>query len=81
VTAFCSLCGNTNSADLGPVIGICLDADACHDRQDVLMNRDRITCGRCGYHGIRRFYVAQEDGPDLCQDCDGAPSPAGGGTE
>ena len=31
--AFCSLCGNTNPADLGRVIGICLDKDACHQRQ------------------------------------------------
>ncbi len=31
--AFCCLCGNTNVADLGQVIGICLDADACHRKQ------------------------------------------------
>lgn len=29
----CPLCGNTNEADLGEIIGICLDKDACHQRQ------------------------------------------------
>ena len=33
-TPFCSLCGNTEPADLGATIGICLDAKACHRRQD-----------------------------------------------
>lgn len=31
---FCSLCGNTEAAGLGVMIGICLDAGACHRRQD-----------------------------------------------
>ena len=33
MTPFCALCGSTNLADLGPMIGICLDATACHQRQ------------------------------------------------
>jgi hypothetical protein len=33
MTRHCCLCGNTNEADLGRVIGICLDADACRERQ------------------------------------------------
>ncbi len=33
MTAFCSLCGNTEPGDLGAVIGICLNTDACHRRQ------------------------------------------------
>jgi hypothetical protein len=33
VPSFCSLCGTTDPADLGDVIGICLDATACHQRQ------------------------------------------------
>ena len=38
--AFCCLCGNRNVADLGQVIGICLDAGACHDRQKKLPPRE-----------------------------------------
>lgn len=34
MTPFCSLCGNTEPGDLGAVIGICLNAEACHRRQD-----------------------------------------------
>jgi hypothetical protein len=33
VTAFCCLCGNTTTEDLGQVTGICIDAEACHRRQ------------------------------------------------
>ena len=33
MTAFCSLCGNTDPGDLGAAIGICLNAKACHRRQ------------------------------------------------
>lgn len=40
LTPFCSLCGSTNPADLGKVIGICLDATACHQRQYARL-RDR----------------------------------------
>ncbi len=52
---FCSLCGKTNLAGLGQVIGICLDAAACHERQarrrhantgEALIG-DRI-CRNCG---------------------------------
>lgn len=45
-TPFCTLCGNTEPADLGATIGICLDAKACHRRQD--RNREH------------RQYVAEE---------------------
>lgn len=45
-TPFCTLCGNTEPRDLGKVIGICLDAKACHRRQD--RNREH------------REYVAEE---------------------
>ena len=45
-TPFCTLCGSTEPADLGPTIGICLDAKACHRRQD--RNREH------------RQYVAEE---------------------
>jgi hypothetical protein len=40
LTPFCSLCGSTNPSDLGKVIGICLDATACHQRQYARL-RDR----------------------------------------
>jgi hypothetical protein len=30
---FCALCGNTKADELGQVIGICLDKDACHRQQ------------------------------------------------
>lgn len=39
MTPFCTLCGNTNEADLGKVIGICLDKDACHQRQYALAKK------------------------------------------
>jgi len=54
MTAFCCLCGNTNPRDLGQVIGICLDADACHERQAERLRRN-AECERYAYGnpGIR----------------------------
>lgn len=48
--AFCSLCGNTNVADLGQVIGICLDASACHRRQ---LDRHKKGCPACHAENTR----------------------------
>ena len=39
--AFCALCGSTDVAGLGEVIGICLDARACHERQRQVWARSR----------------------------------------
>jgi hypothetical protein len=49
--SFCCLCGNTSEADLGQVIGICLDADACHQRQR--------EAGQKAYEDRRRAAFAQ----------------------
>lgn len=66
MTAFCTLCGSTDPADLGSVIGICLDATACHQRQYARL-RDRAEDAEARLAEIRQtvatFLTVREYSP------------------
>ena len=64
MTAFCTLCGTTDTAALGEVIGICLDAAACHRRQ----------AERAEYRAYVAEMIAREIEGSVCapgEQCDG----------
>lgn len=56
---FCTLCGNINADDLGKVIGICLDKDACHKRQLKLARREAYEDGKADGAAAERDSIRQ----------------------